>query len=169
MTWFHSAAQDVTYVRGYNSSASPGDAAFAYVNVWKSGNNFIDGVQIKQMMCKETCRGCELSSKARDAIAWPRPFTFVRDPWSHFVSGYGEATYRTFVCTCHPSMAHHCQPPPGLPCEGELQNGTDLACEALLELLDARTHYYDPQHYCAQAGLFSRRADAARDAVATLR
>lgn len=73
------------------------DGGFAYRTVWKGGNNFIrDNMANICNSTSETCdhHACEIEPE--DAFI----FSFVRDPFSHFVSGYREATSRTFQSCC---------------------------------------------------------------------
>ena len=102
MARFYSSDFGMTRVRGYNCS-DPGEVTFDYVNVWKGGNNFIDDQAIKHAMCKRTCHKCDRSTLVKHDMrtsSEPRSFTFVRDPWSHFVSGYREATFQIYNHCC---------------------------------------------------------------------
>lgn len=66
--------------------------AFAYRTVWKGGNNFIR---------ENMANLCNVSSSAAVLHEDTFIFSFVRDPFSHFISGYREATLRTFETCCN--------------------------------------------------------------------
>ena len=94
----------------------------------------------------------------------PRIFTFVRDPWSHFVSGYREATLQTYDHCCKDGRLRkdvECEPG----CSALRDNSTEAARDALIEILDGLTvrelkrrgfWRFAAKHYRAQSGIFRR-------------
>lgn len=80
--------------------------SFTYARISKAASNFFTGT-IKRL-CGETRKSKRAaagrSTRVYPASQGPGPaplvFTFVRDPLSHFISGYGEATWRTFTACC---------------------------------------------------------------------
>ncbi len=92
---FNHRAHAITVVNGSECKAA-GGASFAYLNVWKSANTFME------RNIRRVCHGRGVDKTVSRAFlpAPPRVFTFVRDPWSHFVSGYREITLRTFQRCC---------------------------------------------------------------------
>ena len=59
-----------------------------YKDLWKGGNNFF------QFNIEKKCRSTVSHSRPKNG---GRTFTFVREPLSHFVSGYREAVWRNCV------------------------------------------------------------------------
>ena len=97
----------------------------------------------------------------------PRSFTFVRDPWSHFVSGYREATLRIYNHCCkhgelEKDMLQEVVCEPG--CSALRDNSTEAARDALIEIFDGlavgeikrRRAFWRSatKHYSAQSGIF---------------
>ena len=84
-----------------------GDEKMAYRNVWKGGNNFIRGNM------QEGMENCTAASKGLSVnVDKAFEFSFVRDPFSHFVSGYREATMRTYKQCCNAPTQEGALPTP---------------------------------------------------------
>lgn len=77
-----------------NHGSSVCDNNFVYKIVWKAGNNFFNSNL--GLGCK-THRVLFAKTHETGFI-----FSFVRDPMQHFISGYREATFRTFATCCDP-------------------------------------------------------------------
>ena len=145
---FNHRRHAITVVNGSECIAA-GGASFAYLNVWKSANTFME--QNIRSFCHG--RGVDKTVSTASGImpAPPRIFTFVRNPWSHFVSGYRETTLRTFRRCCvranGTAGANLSQWKPGVwrnNCTGEERgciwaraNSTALARTFIQHLLDA--------------------------------
>ena len=144
------------------------DTTFAYVQVWKSANDFF--TNNLEAMCRGKLERVPPSAEGSRRVGslGARQFTFVRDPWDHFMSGYTETTWRTFVqCCTHARPSWGC--PAGqcncsassYPCAAQPQNTTDLARDFVVALLDAdrervlspRHALVHPDHMYPQAGL----------------
>lgn len=78
-----------------------GRTPFTYMQVWKSANNFIEGNLHRA--CNRKKEGWWAEAKENSVCAATpatRAFTFVRNPFAHFVSGYVDATFRTYTVCC---------------------------------------------------------------------
>lgn len=110
---------------------------FMYQVVWKGANDFFShNMRVK----------CNTSKHIYDDVpADGFLYSFARDPMSHFVSGYREATMRTFVDCCEPPRT-----------EGELPTNKPKSsrgsCQPGEEHCHAHTCKYDCSLFAGEEG-----------------
>lgn len=157
---------------------------FTYLQVWKSANNFIN----ENLLAK--CRARVAAGKSSFTYDEGKnhdqcktnstpvqtsitEFTFVRDPLSHFISGYTEAAQFTYqgCCTGKFVGTDKCGVWPltvpkrrGKCPTAQEQGGMELAKEFLLGFLSADVNLIEsprhaqiyPEHFSLQAGILQR-------------
>ena len=147
------------------SCPTAGNASFAYVVIYKSANNFINGNLDRS--CPHGIQKTFDQRRFRKEVGSRRAFTFVRNPIDHFISGYTESSWRTYehCCKNNGSSPARVGFPTGAQCMATQcprgrQNSTNLAREFVLGLLAAdedallspRHVLIEPEHFFLQSG-----------------
>ena len=145
-------------------SCSPSStSSLAYKEVWKNGNNFFEHNLYR--LCNARRHPGRIDTfQRRDVLL----FSFVRDPFSRFVSAYREVVFRYYRRSCRPGVSdktktrkrtRQAKTIPGFPSCSEMRNAnqSSLVARKVLTYFFSGSHIPEELHFALQSAFLLSR------------